>query len=145
MKKQIISTLIAVVAPLAAYGAAPDAVEAYRDVRPQKIASVAPRAPVRHYALLGSMVFMAAGQMLDCASSINGHEINSMIGNGRDGRFNASRGFAIKGGIVAGIVAGEYVWHRRSGHAADAVMGIVNTTYGGIGVLAAAHNWGVKK
>lgn len=145
MKKQIISTLIAVVAPLAAYGAAPDAVEAYRDVRPQKIASVAPRAPVRHYALLGSMVFMAAGQMLDCASSINGHEMNGMIGNGRDGRFNASRGFAIKGGIVGGIVGMEYLLHHRVGHQADAILAGANATYGGIGVLAAVHNFGVKK
>lgn len=145
MKKQIISTLIAVVAPLAAYGAAPDAVEAYRDVRPQKIASVAPRAPVRHYALLGSMVFMAAGQILDCASSMGGHEMNGMIGNGKDGRFDASRGFAIKGGIVGGVIVGEYLLHRRAGHSLDAVFAGANATYGGIGVLAAVHNYGVKK
>lgn len=145
MKKQIISTLIAVVAPLAAYGAAPDAVESYRDVRPQKIASVALRAPVRHYALLGSIGLLVGGQMLDCASSINGHEMNGMIGNGRDGRFNATRGFALKGAIVGGIIVGEYFVHRVQGHQLDTVMAGANATYGGIGVLAAVHNYGVKK
>lgn len=143
MKSKLITlTLIAVSAQAASLtGVMP----ALNTVRPEKIQSLHQGPPVRHYALLASMGFMAAGQMLDCASSIGGHETNGMIGNGRNGQFNAAKGFSIKGGMVGGIVFGEYWAHRKYGHGLDAVMAGANATMGGIGVLAAAHNYGVKK
>lgn len=120
------------------------ALKAINTVRPASVVELH-TTPKKHYALLGSMVFMATGQMLDCVSSVGYHEMNGMIGNGRDGRFNASRGFAVKGSMVAGIIAGEYLLHHRTGHSLDAVFAGANATYGGIGLMAAFHNYGVKK
>lgn len=109
-------------------------------VRPAAIAKLH-STPKKHYALLGSMAFMVTGQMLDCISSIGKHEANGMIGNGSDGRFNAPKGFAIKGGIVAGIITAEYFVHRRNGHDLDGLMAGLDAAYGGIGTFAAVHNF----
>ncbi len=101
--------------------------------------------PVCHWAWIGSMGFLAVGQMLDVQSSLGKHEVNGVIGN-QNGSFNASRGLSLKLAIVGGAIGSEILIHHFShSHNADLMLAGANGVLGGIGMLTAIHNYGVAK
>ena len=102
-------------------------------------------APMRHWAWVGSLGFLAAGQLMDYQSSIGKLEGNPVIGN-RDGQFNSTRGLSLKLAIVGGAIGGEILLHHFSrSHESDTVMAGANSVLGGIGLVTAIHNYGVPK
>jgi len=101
--------------------------------------------PMRHWAWVGSLGFLAAGQFMDYQSSLGKHEMNGVIGN-QNGSFNASRGLSLKLAIVGGAIGSEILIHHFShSHNADLMMSGANGVLGGIGMLTAIHNYGVPK
>jgi len=108
-----------------------------------RIAQVATRTPARHKVWLASLAVLAGGQFADAASSIGGWETNPML-RGADGHFNAGKGFMIKGAIVGGLIGGEYLVHKFSGHDADKAFVGINAGVGGLGLACAIHNSRIK-
>lgn len=135
MKRTLMSILLAALPCAAAPNALVDG----------RIAVVHEGTPVKHKVALASAVFMVAGQMLDFQSSLGGHELNGMIGNGANGTFNAKRGLAVKGIVIGTALAAEWALHRAGGHDNDKLTTGINAGLGGLGFAAAIHNYGVKK
>lgn len=101
--------------------------------------------PLKHWAWIGSMGFLAAGQLMDYQSSLGKHEVNGVIGNS-SGQFNASRGLSLKLAIVGGAICGEMLIHHFShSHNPDMMMAGANSVLGSIGLVTAIHNYGVPK
>lgn len=97
-----------------------------------------------HKLMLSSALFMVAGQMLDFQSSIGGHELNGLIGNGRNGTFNVGRGLAVKGVVIGTALGIEWAMHRANGHNTDKLATGINAGLGSLGMAAAVHNWSAK-
>lgn len=116
-----------------------------QDLRHITIANVQDHTPVRHWAWIGSMGFLAAGQMMDWQSSLGKHEANALIGN-RNGQFDASRGLTLKLAIVGGAIGTQVlIHHLHHSHQSDAMFSVANVAMGSIGLMTAVHNYGVAK
>jgi hypothetical protein len=99
--------------------------------------------PARHWAWIGSMGFLAAGQFMDYQSSLGKYEANPIIGNS-NGRFNSSRGLSLKLAIVGGAVGSQVLMHHFSrNHNSDVMFTSANSVLGSIGAITAIHNYGV--
>jgi hypothetical protein len=104
-----------------------------------------PHTPARHWAWIGSMGFLAAGQFMDYQSSLGKHEVNPIIGNS-NGQFNASRGLSLKLAIVGGAIGTQVLVHHFShNHHSDVMFSGANTVMGSIGLATAIHNYGVPQ
>jgi len=104
-----------------------------------------PHTPARHWAWIGSMGFLAAGQFMDYQSSLGKHEANPVIGN-QNGQFNASRGLSLKLAIAGGAIGTQVLMHHFSrNHNSDVMFTGTNSVLGGIGLITAIHNYGVPR
>jgi len=102
-------------------------------------------APMRHWAWIGSLGFLAAGQFMDYQSSLGKHEANGAIGN-VNGRFDSSSGLSLKLAVVGGAAGAEFLIHHYSrNHQMDTMLAGANGVLGGIGMMTAIHNYGVPK
>lgn len=119
-----------------------------QEIKPvNAIASVQeePHTPARHWAWIGSMGFLAAGQFMDYQSSLGKHEANPIIGNS-NGRFNSTRGLSLKLAVVGGAIGAQVLMHHFSrNHKSDAMFTATNSAIGGIGMITAVHNYGVPR
>ena len=139
MKRTLLVCLVGVVSALAS------SAQSFRPVITIAHVEEHHHAPMRHWAWVGSLGFLATGQFMDYQSSIGKHEANGAIGN-VNGRFDSSSGLSLKLAVVGGAAGAEFLIHHCSrNHDFDTMLAGANGMLGGIGMMTAIHNYGVPK
>ena len=137
MKRTILVCLVGVVSALAS------SAQSFRPMITIAHVEEHHHAPLRHWAWISSLGFLAAGQFMDYQSSLGKYEANPIIGNS-NGRFNSSRGLSLKLAIVGGAVGSQVLMHHFSrNHNSDVMFTSPNSVLGSIGAITAIHNYGV--